>query len=206
MVRDQHVTRQTPGLSANMIRNLPNRFKHFLLMKAAEEDQANGNPSSRVLSASLAFTVCLGTPNPAFATQPKLDHAEALLRFAQRWLGTPYIYGGDNTSGIDCSAYVRRIYREVLRIDMPRTTVEQIQLGEPFTINLSNLSESLKTGDLMFFVNKHGHPRHVVLYLKDGLITHSIEGRGVVIEPIEEIAGRFIAPRRVFKTKEGGGG
>lgn len=144
----------------------------------------------------IAFTVWIGTLRPAFAERPARERANALRRFAEQWLGTPYAFGGSSRSGIDCSGYVQRIYREVLRVEVPRTTVEQIQFGEPFVLNRTNFREGLMPGDLLFFVNRYGHPRHVVLYVEEGRVTHSIQCRGVVIETLESVAGRFIVPRQ----------
>ena len=45
--------------------------------------------------------------------------ATALMKFARRWEGTPYRFGGTGRAGIDCSAYVQRMYREIFRVDLP---------------------------------------------------------------------------------------
>ena len=131
------------------------------------------------------------------SASPADDRSERIMRFAKSWRGVPFELGGDARSGIDCSAFVRRLYRAVFRVDLPRATKDQIRFGAPISIDPGNIAVGLRSGDLLFFVDQEGSPRHVVVYLKGGLIAHSAEGKGVVIEPVESVAGRYIAPRRI---------
>lgn len=173
-------------------------------MGGRPEDSRRAIRSEPVVVRTLAMTaglLVLLAILPANGDNRLQTRAERLMRFAKNWQGTPYVLGGRSKTGIDCSGYIQLIYRQVFRVDLPRATVDQIRLGVPFPINPENLREGLMPGDLLFFVSRDGHPRHVVLYLEDGLVTHSVSGRGVVIEPIESVAGRFIAPRRVIRSR-----
>ncbi|MDP7195049.1 MAG: NlpC/P60 family protein, partial [SAR202 cluster bacterium] len=50
------------------------------------------------------------------------DHSNRreLITEALQWVGTPYRYGGNSRNGIDCSAYVQRLFR-TQGVLLPRT-------------------------------------------------------------------------------------
>ncbi|MEL7371081.1 MAG: NlpC/P60 family protein [Myxococcota bacterium] len=121
-----------------------------------------------------------------------------IRRFADQWLGTRYQWGGTARTGIDCSAYLRQMYRDVFGVELPRTTRQQIHLGVDVTVNPQQLGRTLSPGDLIFYVNKGGVPNHVVVYMGNDRITHSVSGRGVVIEPLRKVYGRRIVARRLL--------
>ncbi|MEM7675202.1 MAG: C40 family peptidase [Myxococcota bacterium] len=121
-----------------------------------------------------------------------------IRRFADRWLGTRSQWGGTGLTGIDCSAYLRQMYRDVFSVELPRTTRQQIHLGVDVTVNPQQLGRTLSPGDLIFYVDKAGVPNHVVVYMGGDRITHSVSGRGVVIEPLNKVYGRRIVARRLL--------
>ena len=49
----------------------------------------------------------------------------ALYNFIDDWYGTDYQMGGNDKTGIDCSAFVQRLYLEVFGFSMVRTALEQ---------------------------------------------------------------------------------
>ncbi len=130
------------------------------------------------------------------AAVPHQGREAALRRFAHQWLGTRYEWGGASRSGIDCSAYLLRMYRDVFDLELPRTTGQQIGLGIDITVNPRSLGQTLEPGDLIFYVDERGRPNHVVVYLGRDQITHSVSGRGVVIDPLRRVYGRRIVARR----------
>lgn len=95
----------------------------------------------------------------------------------QEWAGTKYLWGGDSKKGIDCSAFVRRIFRKVFNYEMPRVTTSQIQQGKRIT------KEELKTGDIIFF-RPENRTNHTAIYLGDSLFIHSSSSKGVSIASI----------------------
>lgn len=88
------------------------------------------------------------------------------------WDGTPHIWGGETRAGVDCSAFVMRIYADALGVDLPRTTEAQAQLGRPVS------PSELTTGDLVFF-RTAPKTRHVGIYLRDGEFAHAGASEGV---------------------------
>ncbi|MEQ8274365.1 MAG: C40 family peptidase [Deltaproteobacteria bacterium] len=155
--------------------------------------------SRRVIAATL---VALAVPLAVHAA----GRSARIRSFANRWLGTRYQWGGTGRSGIDCSAYLRQMYRDLFNIELPRTTRQQIRLGLDLPIDPTNLGRTLLPGDLIFYVDRAGVPNHVVVYLGGNLITHSVSGRGVVVDPIRKVYGRRIVARRFLVPRGGGSG
>ncbi len=133
------------------------------------------------------------------------ERASRILNFTRKWLGTPYLWGGTTRRGIDCSAYLRQMYRTLFDIDLPRTTKQQIKLGVPLTLNAKRPSDGLHPGDLIFYLGVDGRPNHVVIFAGNDTIVHSVSRRGVVVDPIRKVFGRRIAARRFLIPRAGGG-
>ncbi|MFN7983489.1 MAG: NlpC/P60 family protein [Vicinamibacterales bacterium] len=98
------------------------------------------------------------------------------------WLGTPYKLGGNTKSGVDCSGFVKAVYRDVYGVDLPRTAEEQETLGQKVD------RQDLRTGDLVFFRTKGMGPffksRHVGVYLGGGEFAQASGSKGVNISPL----------------------
>lgn len=108
----------------------------------------------------------------------KSDNAK-LYETVNSWLGVPYKYGGTDRSGIDCSAFVGTVYREVYGINLHRSSNDMLR-----DVRLIGRSQ-LKEGDLLFFTNSKGKVSHVGIYLKDNLFAHSSTSNGVSVSRID---------------------
>ncbi|MBR1784838.1 MAG: C40 family peptidase [Bacteroidales bacterium] len=111
----------------------------------------------------------------------KCDNGDNALLYetVNSWLGVPYKYGGTDRSGIDCSAFVGTVYRDVYGVTLHRTANDM--LGDVSLIGRSQLRE----GDLLFFTNSKGKVSHVGIYLKNNLFAHSSTSNGVSVSSLE---------------------
>ncbi len=166
----------------------------------------------RLAPALVAVAAALAVSGPARALPPaalapagllagqpgaKASARAARIRgFAESWLGTPYMWGGTTRSGIDCSAFLRELYRTLFSLELPRTTRDQIGLGVDLDLDGRDLGRGLEPGDVIFYIDTLGVPNHVVVYAGRDTIAHSTSGRGVVIEPIARLRGRRVVARR----------
>jgi hypothetical protein len=102
-----------------------------------------------------------------------------LVRVARSFVGAPYKYGGESVRGLDCSAFVRKMYA-IFEVNLPRCAREQYYAGTRVDKN------NLTTGDLVFFRAKPAacYPTHVGIYLGGDVFIHasSLPLRGVKID------------------------
>ena len=95
---------------------------------------------------------------------------------AQSLLNTPYLWGGKNAMGLDCSGFTQVVYAAV-GVNILRNAREQITQGEV----VPSLSDVLP-GDLAFFNHADRNPEatnitHVGLLLSPTEIIHCAGGR-----------------------------
>jgi len=86
--------------------------------------------------------------------------------------------GGTGRKGLDCSGFVKVVYRNVFDIELPRTTKEQVKRGKPVRI------QELQSGDLVFF-RPPEYARHVGIYLSQSKFVHASKKKGVTESRID---------------------
>lgn len=130
------------------------------------------------------------------ATPTKIAAGWELLPAAiAHWIGTPYLWGGADAKGIDCSGFSREVYRESKQFELPRTSVQQALEG------LGVAPAELKEGDLVFFDTlDRGRITHVGVYKGDGVIAHATSSRGVTYEKLNAkwLQHAYRTARRIF--------
>lgn len=90
---------------------------------------------------------------------------KALEDHLKRWEGTQHVWGGNSRKGIDCSAYTQRVYKEIFDRKLPRTTRQQVEIGQSIS------KSDLRVGDLVFF-SQNRRIDHVGIYLGDNSFMH----------------------------------
>lgn len=101
--------------------------------------------------------------------------ANAVLMRAISLVGTPYRYGGNTPQGgFDCSGLVNYVYRDVLDLQLPRTSRELAAWQGPRIA-----PERLATADLVFF-GSGGRVSHVGIYVGEGRFVHAPSTGGTV--------------------------
>jgi peptidoglycan DL-endopeptidase LytE len=129
-------------------------------------------------------------------TELKVDGIKELKKSAYGFLGTRYRFGGSSRGGIDCSAFVQKVFRE-LEVSLPRTAREQFEVGNAVTPG------DLQKGDLIFFSTYASYASHVGIYLGNNKMIHaSSRDRRVVISPMNTsyYRSRFLGAKRITKV------
>ncbi len=113
---------------------------------------------------------------------PLSEHASDWVAVAERFLGTPYVWGGKTHAGLDCSGLIQTAL-EAGGVAAPRDTdMQEVQLGT--TINVAQV----KRGDLVFWNG------HVGVMLDDARLLHAnAYHMEVAVEPLKDAIPRIQA-------------
>ncbi|MDS0526201.1 NlpC/P60 family protein [Clostridium sp. SHJSY1] len=118
------------------------------------------------------------------ASVPSSTSTSAIVNYAYKFIGCPYVWGATGPSTFDCSGFTSYVYRNVAGIDIGRTTYEQINAGREVS------RDELQPGDLVF-----PHDGHVTIYIGNGQVIHAPQTGDVIkISPI----WKFWRARRIL--------
>lgn len=123
------------------------------------------------------------------------DMGEIAARTAERFVGIPYRWGGDNVvEGMDCSGFVRAVYN-LCGLSIPRTSRDQYRAGDAVA------RQDLLDGDLVFFGSSVDKINHVGIYVGNGKFVHAPRrGEEIRVTSIDDnyFDKRFVGARRYF--------
>ncbi|MFN5629988.1 MAG: C40 family peptidase [Bacteroidota bacterium] len=126
--------------------------------------------------------------------------AKLVLSEAKSYTGTPYKFGGNDKTGIDCSGLVKNSFKKA-DIELPRRSAEQQHAGKEIAL------DDCKAGDLIFFntsKNKSKEVNHVgiISHVKktEILFIHASTKKGVMESSLEEpfFKNSFVKIVRIF--------
>jgi hypothetical protein len=121
--------------------------------EVAEEGVTDGNGDGK------------GSPE-ALGKWSNPEERNLFVRVVKTFLGAPYRLGGSTLKGIDCSAFVKKIY-QVFSVDLPRTAREQFSIGKKVE------KGQLEEGDLVFFKTRRANNTHVGIYIGNNEFVHA---------------------------------
>ena len=121
------------------------------------------------------------------------DKRKKIIKEAEKWIGTPYCWGGDSYDCADCSGFVMEVFKKA-GVMLPRTAAEQYKIGNYVPI------EKAKTGDLVFF-QKGDKIAHVGIYVGHNAILHASSSSGVIIQDLATFGNspQFVGCRKIVK-------
>jgi cell wall-associated NlpC family hydrolase len=129
----------------------------------------NGATSGATTAAAAAGSTGTGDGTPAAGGSVT---GAQIVQDAQRYLGVPYVFGGESTSGMDCSGLVQKVLGD-LGISAPRVVQDQAKIGTP----VASLADA-QPGDLI--VEKGNG--HIQIYAGNGMIIEAPKpGENVVM-------------------------
>lgn len=106
--------------------------------------------------------------------------SKTLDSFVNEWLGTPYRLGGNSKTGIDCSQFTKRLYKEVFNKQLENVAWRQWNQTKRI------LKAGLEIGDIVFF-NSRVSPSgwHCGIYIGNNKFVHASNRReGVIISDL----------------------
>ncbi|WPO81123.1 C40 family peptidase [Chryseobacterium sp. JJR-5R] len=108
-----------------------------------------------------------------------------VLKDAEKYLGAPYKFGGNTSSGFDCSGFALKVFEENDYL-LPRRSSDQAETGKKIDIR------EVKPGDLLFFSTAGGsRVSHVGIVHDIGnkgevKFIHASTTKGVIISSLNE--------------------
>lgn len=101
--------------------------------------------------------------------------AQDVILQGLKLVGVRYRWGGnDEDSGLDCSGFVRLVFKDSVGTSLPRTAKEMSEIGQRID------SSQLKPGDLVFFNTRNKPHSHVGIYIGEGRFVHAPNSQGKV--------------------------
>lgn len=111
--------------------------------------------------------------------------AKDIIKDAEKYLGSPYKFAGNTSSGFDCSGLTTKVFDDN-GLKLPRRSADQANTGKNIDV------EDVKPGDLLFFATAGGsrvsHVGIVHTIENDGEIKfiHASTSKGVIISSLNE--------------------
>jgi len=122
--------------------------------------------------------VVFGIDPQMVAEQPELLTQDNLLQVVRFFLNTPYLWGGKNALGMDCSGF-SQIILSIFGRALARNASEQVLQG----VAVASLKEA-QAGDLAFFDHQDGKISHVGIVIDPTRVVHC-SGR-VKVEQLDD--------------------
>ncbi|WP_112180932.1 C40 family peptidase [Paraliobacillus zengyii] len=111
------------------------------------------------------------------STQQELENAvikQDLVNDMSNYTGVPYVWGGTNPSGFDCSGFVYFMFNQH-DVEMTRSTSSSL-----YHTGTSISKNNLQPGDLVFFaVNQPGTISHVGFYTGENSFVSATSSKGI---------------------------
>jgi peptidoglycan DL-endopeptidase CwlO len=145
------------GREQHLYNSIKGEIAHLVAMQRARQLALAQQAQARL--AAYQDSPSFAVPNDYVA--PPTQYA-GVIGIAMRYLGVPYVWGGESPSGFDCSGFVAYVYGQV-GVSLPHYTGAQWAVGVPVS------TSDLQPGDLVFFDGLG----HVGLYIGGGEFIHS---------------------------------
>ncbi|AGK97354.1 C40 family peptidase [Clostridium pasteurianum] len=91
---------------------------------------------------------------------------QAVVKYAEQFIGVNYVWGGESPTGFDCSGFTKYVYGH-FGVTLPHKASTQYKYGN--SISKSNL----EPGDLVFFGKTASGIYHVGIYIGGGKFIHA---------------------------------
>ncbi len=106
---------------------------------------------------------------------------QKLIEYAQKYIGTPYVWAGESPSGFDCSGFTGYVYKSMGK-ELPRRAVDQYNACKKIK------ERAVQKGDLVFFDNGSG-VSHVGMVISEKgepvVMIHASSSQGVIRTAID---------------------
>lgn len=121
----------------------------------------NGNAPATVTATNVSAS---SGPIVATPLENTVSKAQAVINEAKKYIGTPYVWGGNTPSGFDCSGFVKYVFAKV-GVSLPRTVATQW--------NATSSVGFPEPGDIVYYQTYKSGPSHDGIYLGNNKFIHA---------------------------------
>lgn len=138
--------------------------------EAAKREQQSTSSSSNAGNGNAGSTSgnSTGASNSSGSgggTSNSVSNGQAVVDYGMQFLGNPYVFGGTSlTNGIDCSAFVQKIYA-AFGVSLPRNSAAQRSVG--YAVSM----DQIQPGDIVCYSG------HVGIYAGNNTLLHASNER-----------------------------
>ena len=182
------------GHQQRLLASIKGEIAHILAVNraralaAANAARARYDAAQQASALALQQTVVGATASTGDGSVAPPSQYGGVVGIAMRYLGVPYVWGGESPAGFDCSGFVAYVYSQV-GVSLPHYTGAQWTMGVPVARG------DLQPGDLVFFDGLG----HVGLYIGGNEFIHAPHTGDVV--KISSISGwyadTYVGARRI---------
>lgn len=122
----------------------------------------------------------------ATITPPATKTGQAIAEYSLQFTGYPYVAGGNQPTGWDCSGFVQYVFSQ-FGISLPHASSSQMSVGSP----VASLAEA-QPGDIL--VNSH----HSAIYIGNGMVMNAMNPvQGTQTATVAVMGGAYVIRRVV---------
>lgn len=121
----------------------------------------------------------------------KDEFGKNVVSTAYEYLGIPYVFGGNDTDGFDCSGFTKYVFSHN-GIELPRLADEQYEVGEKVS------RSELVPGDLVFFTTYEPGVSHAGIYVGNDNFISATSSGGIRVDSLDS---SYWGPRYVGATR-----
>lgn len=109
-------------------------------------------------------------------TPPASKTGQAVAEYAMQFSGYPYVYGGNQPSGWDCSGFVQYVFAQ-FGVSLPHQSGSQMSVGSP----VASLAEA-QPGDIL------ANGSHAAIYIGNGMVMNAMSpSQGTGVAPVSMV-------------------
>lgn len=128
-------------------------------------------------------SIDLGKIKTAIHNPAKIPGIGKMIDMARTYLGTPYVWGGKGSRGLDCSGFTQILFQSQGMV-LPRDASQQITVGR--LVGLLGDFTDVLPGDLLFFMSNSARINHVGISTGKDRFMHATIKHGITESSIDD--------------------